>query len=335
MCVRNCCFLLLCIGLLVVRPATAQNPFDDSTAGNPFAQMEEAAETPGDQMAAAIDSGSIAAVRRLLDAGMSPDTMVYGGPALQWATYDDRYYVVKLLVDRGADVDLTDEYGNTTLMVASSQGSVKIVKLLLDKDANVNAVEKLYGLSALQNACEAGNDEVFDLLVEHGADIKHVDKYGGNCLEEAAFSGAKSIVEKLQAKGLKSKWPLHVAAGLGNTEQVKKLLADGADPSKANDGWKNTPLHFAAGAQHLEVAKLLKEKDANLDAKNVFGATPLHYAANEDNLEFAKWLVEQGADINAVDEEGMTVRDWSGEQVDEYLGTKGAEYGEWEEEMEE
>lgn len=293
-----------------------------------WAQQGNEPEDDAQKLATAIDSGSIAAVRRLLDAGVSPDTMVYGSPAIQWAIWDEKYYVVKLLLDRGADVNLSREDGYTPLICASAAGNAKVVKLLLDKGADVNAVEKENGLSALQNACAAADEKVFDMLVERGADVQHVDKHGGNCLEEAAFNGAKGIVEKLRAKGLETKWPLHVACGIGDVQQVEKLLAEGADATKANDGWQNTPLHFAAGGGQLEAAKLLAEKDADVNVKNVFGATPLHYVASVKNVEFAKWLVAQGADINAVDEDGATPLDWAGGGVGGFLRAQGAKQGE-------
>lgn len=318
--------LFVCLGLTSLRSASAQDVIDDPTT---LESMEEVEDDPGAQMATAIDSGSVAAVRRLLDGGMSPNILVYDEPAMQYAIWGDHYYVVKLLVDRGADVNSTGEDGFTSLMGAALVGNIRIAKFLLDKGADIDAVDKTYGLTVLQNACDKESEAVFDLLVKRGADIQHVDKHGGNCLEEAAFNGANSIAEKLRAKGLKTKWPLHVACGLGEMEQVNKLLAEGVDASQANDGWKNTPMHFAANNGHLAVAKLLKEQGAEVNAKNLLGATPLHYAAENDDIAMTKWLLEQGADINAADEDGMTPRDWSGAEADEFLASKGAKYGEW------
>jgi ankyrin repeat protein len=183
-------------------------------------------------------------------------------------------------------------------------------------------------MSALQSACEAGKEKIVDRLLERGADVQHVDKYGGNCLEEAAFYGYRSIVEKLRTQGLTSEWPLHVACGLGDIEQVKKQLAGGAEASQPNGGWQNTPMHFAAGGGHVDVAKLLLEHGATLDVKNVLGAGPLHVSAGADTLGFAKWLVAQGVDINGRDAEGNTPLDWAGEHVHEFLDAHGGQHSE-------
>lgn len=297
-------------------------------------QVDFQIEEPGEQLTTAIDSGSVAAVRRLLDSGTSPNTVAYDAPALMWAIWGEHYYVAKLLIDRGADVNLPDTEGYTCLMAACSTQNMRIAKLLLDRGADINAVDLTYGTSALQAACEAGQEPVVDLLIERGADIKHIDKYGGNCLEEAAFYGHKSIYDKLLAKGVKTRCPLHVACGLGDAEQVKKLLGDGADVNQPNEGWKNTPLHFAAGAGHVEIGKLLVEKGAKPTSMNVLGGTPLHVSAASDTVDFAKWLVAQGVDLNAKDEEGQTPLDWSFGDAYDYLEEAGAEHGDGDDEME-
>ena len=284
-------------------------------------------ESDGDRLAEAMESGSVAAVRRVLDSGVKSDTLVYDSPPLLWAIWGEHYYVAKLLIDRGADVNLPDDDGYTPLMAACDVGNKKIITLLLDRKANVNAVELHYGMSALQALCTNGDEALFDLLVERGADVNHIDKYGGNCLEEAAFYGNKAIVEKLKAKGVTTQYPLQVACGLGDLEQVQKLLEAGKQVNKANEGWKNTPLHFAAGSGHLEVVKLLVEHGASLEPGNALGATPLHVAAGSDALPVVKWLLSKGADMNAADTDGSTPLDWSGEKAYEYLQSRGAESG--------
>jgi ankyrin repeat protein len=68
---------------------------------------------------------------------------------------------------------------------------------------------------------------------------------------------------------------LHLAAEAGFTEVARQLLDAGADPN-APDSAKRTPLHFANGA---ELVELLGAKGADPNAKDMAGLTPLDYAA--------------------------------------------------------
>lgn len=64
------------------------------------------------------------------------------------------------------------------LQAASSKGHEKVVKLLLEKGANINTQGGV-DRNALQAACGAGHDNVVKILVEKGADINgQGGKYG-------------------------------------------------------------------------------------------------------------------------------------------------------------
>jgi len=74
---------------------------------------------------------------------------------------------------------------------------------------------------------------------------------------------------------------IHDAAGEGNIEAVKQHLAAGTDVDvKAEwyDEW--TPLHYAAYSSQKEVAELLIDKGADVNAKDKNGKTPLDWAVD-------------------------------------------------------
>jgi ankyrin repeat protein len=59
----------------------------------------------------------------------------------------------------------------------------------------------------------------------------------------------------------------------------------------------NTPLHAAAAGRSAEVAKLLIDCGASLNARQNGGWTPLHAAAQNGDVELARTLLECGADV--------------------------------------
>jgi hypothetical protein len=73
--------------------------------------------------------------------------------------------IIKLLLERGANVNIQDGKGRTALMRQAFWGGLEEVKLLLSKGADVNIKDK-NGRTALEIALERGKNEVADLLSE-------------------------------------------------------------------------------------------------------------------------------------------------------------------------
>lgn len=90
---------------------------------------------------------------------------------------------------------------------------------------------------------------------------------------------------------------LHIAAGNGDGELARLLLARGAGMHPAPlDG--ATPLHFAARYGHDEVAALLLAKGAAIEAPSRDGKTPLALAAEAGRVETVRFLAAKGAKLD-------------------------------------
>ena len=63
----------------------------------------------------------------------------YSQTALLWAAEEGHEAVVKLLLEKGAEIEAKDQYGQTALSWATTQGHETIVKLLLEKSAKIEA----------------------------------------------------------------------------------------------------------------------------------------------------------------------------------------------------
>ena len=73
-----------------------------------------------------------------------------------------------------------------------------------------------------------------------------------------------------------------------------------------------TPLHWAAFKNEVEEVKRLIANGADVNAKAEDGITPLHCAAEENAAEVAKVLIEFGAAVNAKNNDGYTPTDMWG-----------------------
>ncbi|WP_396912397.1 ankyrin repeat domain-containing protein [Mycolicibacterium sp.] len=113
---------------------------------------------------------------------------------------------------------------------------------------------------------------------------------------------------------------LHYAAVDGKLEEVRQLLAEGADVNAREDsGW--TPLHFAANQGNLKVTEALLAAGADVNAVNDEGKEPLFCAILAGGLgqalAVAKLLRDNGADPNRVASNGRSPATFVKRLVDE------------------
>ena len=92
---------------------------------------------------------------------------------------------------------------------------------------------------------------------------------------------------------------IHDAAYDGNIEAVKQHLAAGTDVDKKGSTLGSTALHQAARKGHKEIANLLINKGADVNAVTDNGVTPLHTSAGLGHKEIAELLIAKGANVNA------------------------------------
>ena len=191
--------------------------------------------------------------------------------------------IVKLLLEKGADVNAADQFGRTPLYQATKRGHIDIIKLLLEKGADVNAVNS-FGRMPLSWASGRGHINIVKLLLEKGANIEAADQ--------------------------DKRTPLYWATVRGHIDIIKLLLEKEAN-IEAADQDKRTPLYWANKMGHIDIIKLLLEKGANVNAVDRFGRMPLYWAFGNRNVDIVKLLLEKGANIEAADQDKRTPLYWA------------------------
>ncbi len=255
--------------------------------------------------------------------------------------------ILKLLLERGADVNVTDSDeqtgGSTALLRFSAAGFPEAVKLLLDKGAEVNTrlddgsnalfwsmigrlAQHPYPLQGMwtlerRRKVEKGlldrRAETAKLLINHGIDVNAKLKYDGStALIWAAFLGDVELAKLLLDKGADvdsgltdGRTPLLCAVtGSLGTRPLKKL----GSLSDATAGNQSKPqVATSLAGRQIEVAKLLLDHKADTNAKLADGATALMWASILGQTEMVKLLLEHGADADLGLSDGSTPLQWA------------------------
>jgi len=213
--------------------------------------------------------------------------------------------------------------GHTLLEFARAQGYTEMAQLLLDHGASNSQMQLIEAvknnnieqtrhlvmmpgfnlndtsfssdrLTLLQFAIMHGYNEIVQILINHGADIR-------------------------TPHGPYSEPPLFTAIHSHNVIAVEALIKKGLDP---NDPYKYerdilvyragiSPLMFAAELGTPEIIRLLLENGADINRANRDGVTALMSAALSANRKTAKELLRFRANITLTDAEGWSVLDFA------------------------
>ncbi|XP_048242506.1 histone-lysine N-methyltransferase EHMT2-like [Haliotis rufescens] len=116
---------------------------------------------------------------------------------LMTATMVKHLYVVKLLVQRGADVLLVNKHGENTLLLSCQVGAVEITKFYLSLNVFDINCRGRWNSTPLMRAARYNQGEMVKFLVSKGADLSLVDGSGNNVLHTACRSGDLATIKYL------------------------------------------------------------------------------------------------------------------------------------------
>jgi uncharacterized protein len=304
----------------------------------------------------AVKAGNLEIVNLLIDAGANVNAVTrYKITPLAIAAANGNAAIIERLLKAGVDANSTSEEGQTALMTAARNGRADAIKMLLANGAKINATEPYKGQTALMWAAGDGNTPAAEMLIEFGADVKAKSKAGYTALLFAVLNNKIEATKLLVAHGanVEDKAPdgttaLNMAVVNAYYDLASVLLDLGANPNapdprgsalhtvtwlrKPGTSWEAAatasdpePVPRPTGRMnHLDIAKKLIEKGANVNARvewkeipmtkglgttrnppninlgrhymSFNGSTPFYNAARNGDLPLMKLLIEKGAD---------------------------------------
>jgi ankyrin repeat protein len=250
---------------------------------------------------------------------------------LMYAARDGGVEAARVLLDHGADVNLTDPDNTTALLYAITNYHYDLAALLVERGADPNLADSS-GMNALFAAVDMKTlpwtfgrpeqkpsatmtpHELIEKLLAAGADPNAQ-------LTAVQIKRAHTDGDPAVAKGATAYMR---AAKAGDAETMRLLIAHGADPNVALPNG-NTALMLAAGLgwrdgnmaiptrdqgteqEAIAAIALCLEHGADINAAGANGNTALHNAiTGRGSTEIIRFLVEKGADLNAKNTAGQT-----------------------------
>lgn len=168
----------------------------------------------------------------------------------------------------------TDESGHSLVHYSVMYENFDAMVFLCEKGANVDLADK-QGSPPIAYACSPRLKPFFDYLLGKKARLDLQRKKNGfNCFHQCAYDG--------------------------NAEAISNMLDQKIFPVEMKTGLGLTPLYLACQKGHIETAKLLISRGADVNAKNTSGWAPIHIAAGEGHLAVVTMLLDNNADPDVI-----------------------------------
>ena len=204
-----------------------------------------------------------------------------GGTCLWYAVHGDcSEEVFHAIIHHGADVNATDKENCTALMAACAERHIDAINALLKLRADPSIADD-NGNTCIMFAVDGDcSEEVFQVLIDHGADVNTTNK------------------ENYTA--------LMVACAGRHIDAINALLKYGADPKIVDDEGDTCLISAVDGDCSKDVLQAIIDHGANVNATNKDNHTALMVACWNRNIDAVNVLLKAGADPNITDGVGLT-----------------------------
>ena len=246
-------------------------------------------------------------VRMLLEHGADIHASRKGFIPLQIATVTAQELIVNVLLEKGASAQ------GVSVICAYWGLSPDTVKLLLKRGADVEITDMRWHKPALTWHAEVGSPSTLEVLLRHGANVHHQDVQGSSALHYASANGRTESVKLLLESGAdpnrqdnEGKTPLtrltspptgrfYLAGRWWNPSPADRkdtavlLFNAGCDPS-IKDVYGRSAIHYGASNGYLGVLEVMVERGGDSEVLDENGSTPLERAERGGHVDVVRLL---------------------------------------------
>ena len=212
-------------------------------------------------------NGDVKNMERLIADGADINEQAKVSP-LMAAADNGQAAALALLLKKGARVnDRAVFNGMTALHFAGRKGFLEILEILIQSGANLEITDN-DGFTPLWSTAFVNKEEAIEFLLKKGANINHLDKNGNNIIAPAAANGSNHVIRLLVGRGVnpgnKNKFQrtaLFDAIEHNKRDTVRLLISYKVDVNGRTTSGKS-PLDAARQAGFSDIVRILEEAGA-------------------------------------------------------------------------
>jgi ankyrin repeat protein len=188
---------------------------------------------------------------------------------------------------------------NDEFLDAIQKGNLSKINQLLATNPALASSKAKNGVSAILLALYYGHQDIAQAIAakKGGLDIFEASVLGKLEQVKNLIGQDRALVDTYSPDGFT---PVALAAYLGQKSVTEYLIENGANVNAiAKNATGFTALTGAVANNHVEIAKILVKRGANVNHRYEGGVSPLMEACLNGNLELVNFLLENGADPTA------------------------------------